>query len=31
MPKIDIAAVPNRKGSGYRAPSDAKHCLARGG
>ena len=23
MPKIDIAAVPERKGSGYPAPFDA--------
>jgi len=28
MPKIDIAAVPTRKGSGYPAPFDAP-CAAR--
>jgi uncharacterized cupin superfamily protein len=28
MPKIDIASVPGRKGSGYPAPFDA-HCVDR--
>jgi uncharacterized cupin superfamily protein len=28
MPKVDIAAVPERKGSGYPAPFDA-HCIER--
>jgi len=28
MPKVDLAAVPLRKGSGYRAPLDAP-CASR--
>ena len=31
MPKIDIAAVPARKGSGYPPPFDAPCAAARAG
>ncbi len=31
MPKIDVATVPARKGSGYPPPFDAPCAHARGG